>query len=304
MVEIRPCASRADDERSLEIYNAVWPANAVDMDFVDAYKAGATVWVDLLASINGAPIGSGFASVHEDRPTIGFFLNTVLPEHRRRGAGTALYRAVSEWAREHQLEAFDAVCPADDPEAIGFAKRRGYTVVERNGLLVLELGEIAAPAIDAPAGVEIATLSERPDTAEGIYAVAAQAEADVPGRGREAIEPFAHWVEHDLHGPGTRVETTFIALAGDDVVGYAQLSFTTAQPGVAFHRMTGVRRDWRSRGVAGALKRAQVRWAKEAGLRRMQTENELSNEPIRRLNMRLGYVEAPGEVVMRGPLAA
>jgi mycothiol synthase len=67
--------------------------------------------------------------------------------------------------------------------------------------------------------------------------------------------------------------------------------------------MTGVRRDWRRRGVAGALKRAQIAWAKRKGFARLQTENELRNEPIRRLNRRLGYREAPGEVVLRGPLA-
>ena len=67
--------------------------------------------------------------------------------------------------------------------------------------------------------------------------------------------------------------------------------------------MTGVRRDRRGRGIAGALKRAQVAWAKREGFERLQTENERRNEPIRRLNARLGYREAPGEVVMRGPLA-
>jgi hypothetical protein len=32
-------------------------------------------------------------------------------------------------------------------------------------------------------------------------------------------------------------------------------------------------------------------------------EIEMRNEPIRRLNERLGYRPAPGRVVMRGPLA-
>ena len=67
--------------------------------------------------------------------------------------------------------------------------------------------------------------------------------------------------------------------------------------------MTGVKRSWRGRGIAGALKRAQITWAKEQGYERLATPNELRNEPIRRLNARLGYREAPGRVMMRGPLA-
>ena len=31
--------------------------------------------------------------------------------------------------------------------------------------------------------------------------------------------------------------------------------------------------------------------------------NEIRNEPIRRLNKRLGYREAPGRIIVRGPLA-
>jgi RimJ/RimL family protein N-acetyltransferase len=67
--------------------------------------------------------------------------------------------------------------------------------------------------------------------------------------------------------------------------------------------MTGVKRRWRGRGVAGALKRAQIAWAKEQGFERLQTQNEIRNEPIRRLNERLGYRVAAGRVIVRGPIA-
>ena len=65
------------------------------------------------------------------------------------------------------------------------------------------------------------------------------------------------------------------------------------------HDLVGVKRDWRGRGIAGALKRAEIAWAKREGYTRLETENELRNEPIRRLNLRLGYVEEPGVVVYR-----
>ena len=54
--------------------------------------------------------------------------------------------------------------------------------------------------------------------------------------------------------------------------------------------MTGVRRAFRGRGIAGALKRAEIAWAKQAGYETLQTNNEVRNEPIRRLNERHGYV--------------
>ena len=117
------------------------------------------------------------------------------------------------------------------------------------------------------------------------------------------MEPFEDWLAHQMQGSGDLPEATFLALAGSEVVGYSKFSLTAAQPTTANHDMTGVKRAWRGRGIAGALKRAQIAWAKEQGYERLATQNEIRNEPIRRLNERLGYQEAPGVIIVRGPLA-
>jgi RimJ/RimL family protein N-acetyltransferase len=63
-----------------------------------------------------------------------------------------------------------------------------------------------------------------------------------------------------------------------------------------------VRRSHRGRGIAGALKRTQIAWAKRAGYDSLQTSNEVRNEPIRRLNEKHGYVLEPGVVIVRRAL--
>jgi mycothiol synthase len=68
--------------------------------------------------------------------------------------------------------------------------------------------------------------------------------------------------------------------------------------------MTADARAWRGRGIAEAIKRAQIRWAKANGLRVLRTANEVRIAAIRRLNERYGYRPEPAEIVMRGPLAA
>jgi len=60
----------------------------------------------------------------------------------------------------------------------------------------------------------------------------------------------------------------------------------------------------RGRGVAGALKRAQIRWALANGLERLETTNELRNEPMQRVNLGLGYRPTPGRITLEGPLSA
>jgi GNAT superfamily N-acetyltransferase len=83
----------------------------------------------------------------------------------------------------------------------------------------------------------------------------------------------------------------------------AKFSITTARPKVAAHDMTGVRRSWRGRGVARALKAAQIGWAKANGFEELHTRNDERNAPIRRLNAQLGYRPGIGRIHLRGPLA-
>jgi GNAT superfamily N-acetyltransferase len=135
-----------------------------------------------------------------------------------------------------------------------------------------------------------------------MYEVAREAYPDVPGEDDAVMAPFEEWLSMDMQGAGDRPEATFLALADGEVVAYAKLSLSLARPAVAMHDMTGVRRAWRGRGVARALKAAEIAWAKQSGYERLETQNEERNEPIRRLNERFGYVVTPGSVTVRGPL--
>lgn len=298
MLEIRLAADEADKEFSLAIYNEIWPLDAVSMDEVRSFESRAVDFADFLGQ--GA---SAWVGLMPWRPEAGQVLLSVLPEYRRRGLGTALYARVSAWLAEHNVRQIDAPAPEGDQESLGFASRRGFREVERNRRMILDLTAIEPDSVAPPEGIEIMTWAERPDLAHGIYEVACEAFPDIPGDREELMEPFEDWLEHELKGSGDRPDATFLALAGDEVVGYAKFSLTAAQPEIAHHDMTGVKRAWRGRGIAGALKRRQIVWAKAEGYRKVATQNELRNEPIRRLNERLGYREAPGRVVMRGPLA-
>jgi GNAT superfamily N-acetyltransferase len=304
MVEIRPCADEPDEQLSLDICNAVWPYEAVTMDEVRHYKAAMTAHIDLVAWIDGKPAGSGFAAIMPQRPDLPNVLLTVLPEARNQGAGTALYEALSTWARGHGLDRLEAVAGDEDPESLAYAERRGFKEDRREKGVALRLGEIDPPSVEPPEGIEIVTWAQRPELAPGIYEVALEASPDVPGWEDEIPEPFEDWLVNDMQGSGDKPEATFLALAGDEVVAYAKFSLTEAQPKAAHHDLTGVKRAWRGRGIARALKATQIRWAKENGYEELRTRNDERNAPIRHLNREFGYRPAEGRIYLRGPLSA
>jgi GNAT superfamily N-acetyltransferase len=260
------------------------------------------VW--LLASDHGRDVGVaiGIGGWHSP-PGVARSSVAVVPDARAGGIGSELLGAVSEWARElGQLEMMGDI-KEDDAESLAWAARRGFVEVGRNSLLVLDLTAGAPPAVEPPAGIEIVSWAERPDATWGMYEVACDAYPDVPGDDEAEMASYEEWLSMDMQGAGDRPEATFAALAGDEVVAYAKLSLSRARPAVAMHDMTGVRRGWRGRGIARALKAAEIAWAQANGYERLETQNEERNEPIRRLNERFGYVVEPGSVTVRGPIA-
>ena len=68
--------------------------------------------------------------------------------------------------------------------------------------------------------------------------------------------------------PPARPESYFVALDGDRVLGYGYLEL---QDGQWWHGFLAVAREARGRGIAGSIKRAQIRYAREHGLPSLRT---------------------------------
>jgi GNAT superfamily N-acetyltransferase len=133
--------------------------------------------------------------------------------------------------------------------------------------------------------------------------VAIESFPDIPGGDEpESAGDLAEFRARDVDRPGIPADAFMVALDArtDRVVGYASLSMVPGSRTVAWHDMTAVVRDWRGRGVAGALKRATIGWAIANGLDALETGNDLDNAPMRAVNARLGFQPLPDFMTMRG----
>jgi GNAT superfamily N-acetyltransferase len=301
VLEIRPARDDAELELALELNNTIRPDLAITMDNLRSYIAS-TPQEHFVAWEDGRALGSGYAALHAGRAEA-FVHVLVRPEERRRGVGSALFDAVTSWAADKGRTHVESFVDDSEPDALAFLERRGFVRVGREIKVALHLADHIPLRVDPPDGIEIVTWAERPELAHGLYEVACEANPDIPGEEDDVIEPYEEWLAHHMQGSGDDPEATFVAVAGDEVVGFSKFSLTAAQPTVAFHDLTGVKRAWRGRGVAGALKRAQIAWAKQAGYERLVTNNEERNVPIRKLNEKLGYKPFLGRTLMRGPVS-
>lgn len=292
-----------DLARLVGVLSAVRPRERWNAeDLVDWKRQAAdTTW--LLACDDGDAVGAGIG-VHgwHAEPGVVRTLAFVPRELRGRGIGSALLQRLAEWALDHGGDTVEGTVEEDDAPSIAWLTARGWAEVVRNSTMLLDLASVEEPAVDPPAGIEIVSRAERPELVSGIYEVACEAYPDIPGEEDTPVPPFAEWVANDMDGLSDRPEATFVALAGDLVVGYAKLSLSAGDSERAFHDVTGVRRAWRGRGIASALKRAEIGWAKRNGYTHLETWNEVRNTPIRVLNERHGYVLQPGQITMRHAL--
>jgi GNAT superfamily N-acetyltransferase len=297
-VTVRACSNAAEELRSLEIYNEVCPRRAVTPAAVEGWKQASIASVEFLGAVDGVDAGSAAAAVQTVRPNAALVLITVLPQLRQRGVGRALFDAASTWAMERGVQELETPVEADDEESLRFALRRGYRAHSVETGLELDLSTVEPASVDSPPGVEIVSLLDRPELAAGAYEVAIEALPDIPGNEDWKPPPLEQFVAAHLQGLAI-----VLAVAGGEVVGYAKLH---ARPDgrTAEHGMTAVKRAWRGRGIAKALKRAQIAWAKTHGIERLTASNEERNAPMQHVNAALGYLPAPGRVHLRAPLRA
>ena len=179
----------------------------------------------------------------------------------------AQFREASEAARAIGKDGLEAWTTDATPEVVDFLEAHGYEQVRH--YVISELDVEAAADPDSPS-FPLTTFAERPDLRRELYDVACEAYPDQPGRSDQHMSPFDVWCWWGLdpHPP----DAYFIALEGADVIGYGYLE---VEGDNAHHGFTAIRRAARGRGIAGAIKRAQIAWAKANGIRTIRTANEL-----------------------------
>ena len=290
-MNISVCVGDEDYETWRQIRMAVVPGERCDT-VAELRSQDTPDRLLLLATLDGTAVGSGVAD-RSDSGGAGFIAPRVLPEHRRRGVGSALLRALSEHIFTLGLP--EARAMVDDGGSLGFAERFGFAEIDRQVEQVRAIGH-ELPQSALPTGVEVILLDQQP----GLWA------ACFNSFGAEVLADFA--VDQPLDITSEQWATAwagdpmFLAVRGGEVIGCAGLFRDTDRPDRAENALTAVRRHERGHGIASHLKRLTLRWAADHDLTEVYTWTQARNASMLRLNEHLGYVTGKTSITLARPL--
>jgi GNAT superfamily N-acetyltransferase len=290
-MDISVCVADEDYEAWRQVRIAVVPGERCDT-VAELRAQDSADRLLLLARIDGTVVGSGLAD-RSDSGGSGFVAPRVLPQHRRRGVGSALLRSLAAHVTSLGLAKMRA--RVDDLESAQFAERFGFVESNRQIEQVRDLGQEPPPSA-LPKGVEVIALDQQPD----IWA------ACFDTFGSEVLADFAVFeplqITAEQWSASWAGDPMFLALCDSEVIGCAGLFRDTDRADRAENALTAVRRDWRGLGIASHLKRRTLLWAADQGLTQIYTWTQARNASMLRLNEHLGYITGKTSITLTRPL--
>jgi len=222
-------------------------------------------------------------------------------DYQGQGIGTGLYNTILE-----ALEEFDPIslfvhARTDRPHAISFLENRGFMEYRREGDSILDPTEFdPMPYLKLERqlrmeGIEIKTLRELesdPHRDRKLYKLSWEINRDAPGMQNETYRDFETFKKEEIYASYRIDDGFFIAVHQGDYIGQCSLMHYAADNSL-FHDLTGVRKEYRGRGIALALKVRALCFAQTAGYSLVKTDNEINNRRMLEINERLGFKRLP-----------
>jgi len=255
--------------------------------------AGPAPTAMLVAEIEGVPVGYAHAVGHgfaDGRRGLGHVY--VVPEHRRRGVGTALWDAVLEVCTPERVPGVMFQTDDADPQVKEIALAHGLVLRGVHQESELDLATVeqhrALATARTGADVELRPLPE--DCTEeqwhAFQAVYNRLMLDTPDVADGAEDMPYETLRSVLKEPWQ----VMCAWRGSTIVGFTAIAVRDETTRRLNTWLTAVDRDLRGHGLATALKVAQALALRDAGWRSIATQNMEGNDAILASNRRLGFV--------------
>jgi GNAT superfamily N-acetyltransferase len=228
---------------------------------------------------------------------------SVLPAYQGRGIGRALYATMLDALAPFDPLSLRSNVREDMTRGVRFLQERGFVVDMKSWESRLHVPSFDfTPYADAEAkmtahGHRVATLAELmvrdSDHRRKLYELIWACEQDVPHPEPQTRMEQEVFEKRHFENPNLLPDACFIALDGDEYVGISELWASQADANELYTGLTGVRREYRRRGIALALKLRAIAYARAHGVTTVKTWNEQNNRAMLSINEMLGFVKQP-----------
>ena len=307
----------ADYAGVVAVHNAVyaeWLNSEADQRHEDATREAKCKWRRFVVEEGGRIIAFGgySQSAWMYHPRKFFITVNVHPEWQRRGIGSALFAHVMAALAPHAPLSVRNQVNEAYPHGIRFAEKLGFKagMREQESMLDLDAFEPERFAADvqrvADAGIAIAgyeELAADPELHRKLWELETEISPDVPAPEPVTDPSFEGYCAEVFGSPNWFPAGFMLALDGERLAGVSNL-WLSQTPGRLHTGLTGVRREYRQRGLATALKVKVLGKAKALGYHAVMTWNDSSNAGMLGINWRLGFVKRPAWVDYEKVLAS
>ncbi|MEM7033133.1 MAG: GNAT family N-acetyltransferase [Chloroflexota bacterium] len=305
MVHIREFEQTSEDYNAVaNVMNIVWREpiiTADDLRGVDEEHPSHLVHHRFVAEADDEIVGFGSFSHNErfyHRQRFWVHLD-VLPDWRQRGAGTQLYdHMLVIMQTEYGANELHAETTDSRDYSIRFLEKRGFWENKREPQSRLGLAKFDGTPFQgletkmAAMGIEIRALSDLmrddPQALYQVYELHQMLVFDVPDPAPRTKVDFDSWQNgYSVTNPYYLPEAHFMALHDNAYIGLTSLWGSKTDEKL-YTGMSGVKREYRRKGLATALKLRAIAFAQAQGTRALLTSNNDTN-PMLQLNLKLGF---------------
>jgi GNAT superfamily N-acetyltransferase len=141
------------------------------------------------------------------------------------------------------------------------------------------------------------------DSLKKLHELVQLVSADMPSTAPFTPISYEQWEAFELKNPSLLPEGYMIAKDGSKYVGLSTVWRLDQEPRGLVQGNTGVRREYRGRGIAVALKLKVIDFARRNGYEKMKTWNASNNAPMLAVNAKLGFKRGVGWITLEKDLA-